>query len=761
MSFQGWFLRRNVISQNDLKVVLPLAAVSGVVAGLAGCHPTGQSWLDPVLTGALVALSVWLGASASWWSVCGMGLVIAASAGTAIGLAAAVLVTAIGLYLGSFRQNLAWLRSVAIAIGAQMLLRLEVSPFFGASALIAGTTFILMAALCLARRRRPIRRRVILGATVLAGGVLVAAVSFGARVYFVRGELQNGYQGMLTGLSQLQGGDARAAAVTLHEAAAQLNTVADAADSFWTQPARLVPVVAQHRNALAVLVEHAADAADAAATALDATDLDSLTIEQGVIDVTAVATLEQPLGDLAAAVDGLRVALDDADSPWLIRPVAARVHRYQRRAEQATVQARASATAAAVGPAMLGADGTRAYFIGFVTPAEARAEIGMIGDYALITINHGQIRQTDFGRANALGNEVAAADPIALETTPEFRSLYGSSILDRDGSAGDSFWSNVTINPDTPTAAAMMAEVWERTGHRPVDGVFLVDPTGLAAILSATGPVAVEGLAEPLNAENVERFLYLDQYQRDTVERTDLLEAVATATLDAMLGGQLPAPQQLARSLGPAATGGHIVGWARRPEEQELMRRIGMDGALPPIEGSDGLAVVTNNAGANKIDSFLQRTISYDAHVDRGLVTSTLKITLRNNAPTTGYPTYVIGSEFIDMPLGTNRTMLSVYTPLVRTRATLDGEVIGLSNGTQQGWNVYGLLLDLEPGSEHILTIELVGEVDTNGFVLRPQSLPTDDIYSIEIHGDLTVSHRGPIDRTTEYDADGSRALRR
>ena len=190
------------------------------------------------------------------------------------------------------------------------------------------------------------------------------------------------------------------------------------------------------------------------------------------------------------------------------------------------------------------------------------------------------------------------------------------------------------------------------------------------------------------------------------------------------------------------------------------MQRIGMAGALPDVTDRDGLAVVTNNASANKIDSFLQRSIAYDAEVRDGTITSTVTVTLRNSAPTSGYPTYVIGSEFLNMPSGTNRTLLSVYTPLTWTNATLDGEPVGLSNGKQDGWNAYTLRMDLEPGSTHTLVISLVGYVDDYSFALRPQPLPVDDTYAIHISGDLTVDLVGSINRTTLFDRRGAIALR-
>ncbi|MEI7546462.1 MAG: DUF4012 domain-containing protein [Actinomycetota bacterium] len=755
-------VRRNAVTRRDLPAVGAIAAAGAVAAGFSGCHPTGQATIDVVLTGAVAAFTIWLGASASWWSLVAAGWVAVLACGSAPGAIAAMVASAIGLYLGSQRRNLVWTRCLSVAITVQVLLRLQLDPFFGFSALIAGLVLIGLWGVCGTRRRHVVRLRLRQGVLIGGGFVLAAALLFGARVAMTRSQLDDGYQRVLDGLSQLQNGDARGAATTLHAAAARLADVADAAGSVWTQPARLVPVLAQHRNALADVMARAGTAAEAAADALETVDLDSLVVEGGIIDTAQVAILQQPLADLRDAVLDLQAALADADSPWLVGPAADRLHRYQRRADQAAQQAQASAAAAAEGPAMLGADGARTYLIGFMSPAEARGVVGMMGNYAVITMDHGRISRTEFGRTNALGNEVADAGGVRVDMSDEFAAMYGRDTLDDNGKAVRAFWSNVTMSPDVPTVAALMAQVWEGTGHPRVDGVFLVDPAGLAGLLQATGPIRVKGLDQPLNAANVQQFLYLDQYRASTPERSDLLEAVATTTLDGVLNGKLPAPQGLAKALGPAATGGHLVGWARRADEQEMLRLVGMSGAFPPPAGHDGFAVVNNNATANKIDSFLERTVRYDAHIHDARVASTITIRLHNTAPSSGYPDYVIGSEFVDLPLGTNRTLLTVYSPLTRRSASLDGKSVGMRDGQEGGWNAYTMRLDLAPGQTRTVVIELQGTVTAEryGVVVRPQPMAVPDAVSIHVTGDVAIDYTGPVPRRTLIDARGSTALR-
>ena len=758
-------IRRNSIQRNDLPAMAVISAASGAAALFAECQPTGAPFVDGLLVIVLAAGTVWLGASASWWVLVLAGAIATSGAGSILGIAVALAGVGIGLWLGNEQRSLVPLRCLSAALIVQVLLRLEANPFFGASAGLAGVAFLLLIGVSAQRRRRPIRKLLIIGA--LAGAVMavLAVIGFGFSVASARDDLTTGYDGVLDGLSLLQSGDAALAATTLHDAAASLESAIDTVSAPWSQPARLLPFVAQHRNAIADIVDRSAASAEAAAQALDVIDLDSLTIQGGVIDVDAVDALAEPLAALEAAVDDLSSALDDADSPWLVGPVRERLDRYRRRADQAVVQAHATATAAATGPAMLGIDEQRRYLLAFCTPAEARGAGGVMGNYAVITIDQGQLRRTGFGRTTDLVNEIGAQGNVPVDVEPDFAARYGRYGLDDAGAATPAMWSNFTMTPDIPSAASLLSQMWEGTGHEPLDGVFFIDPQGLAAFLKSTGPITVSGLngtlGDTLDSTNLERFLLVDQYAADTPERIDLLAQVATGVLDAILGGELPGPQILSRDLGPAATTGHLSGWAARPEEQALLRAIGMDAALPPLEGRDGLAVVTNNATANKIDSFLQRTMRYDATTHDGIVDATLTITLHNTAPSTGYPDYVLKSEFLDLPPGTNRTLLTVYSALNYTAAILDGDAVSLTTDTELGWNAFTLQLDLAPGETRTIVLSLSGQVNEDySLVVRPQPLAHEDAVSINVGGDVQITTNGELDRRSVISEQGVLALR-
>src|SRR5207253_7315607 len=64
-------------------------------------------------------------------------------------------------------------------------------------------------------------------------------------------------------------------------------------------------------------------------------------------------------------------------------------------------------------------------------------------------------------------------------------------------------WQQVNVSPDFPTTARLIAELYPQSGGAPVDGVIAVDPPGLAAMLTLTGPVSVPGWPVPITSANV------------------------------------------------------------------------------------------------------------------------------------------------------------------------------------------------------------------------------------------------------------------
>ena len=105
-------------------------------------------------------------------------------------------------------------------------------------------------------------------------------------------------------------------------------------------------------------------------------------------------------------------------------------------------------------------------------------------------------------------------------------------------------------------------------------------------------------------------------------------------------------------------------------------------------------------------------------------------ITLTNEAPTSGYPAYVIGNV-IGKPIGWNRLWLSAYSARPVVSATLDGEPLGMQTSRVWGWNVATKLIDIPPGETVTVVMELSGPISNPSAPFATRAQPLVDPVSV------------------------------
>ncbi len=263
---------------------------------------------------------------------------------------------------------------------------------------------------------------------------------------------------------------------------------------------------------------------------------------------------------------------------------------------------------------------------------------------------------------------------------------------------------------------------------RPIDGVLYVDPEGLAGLLRLTGPIKVEGLDVPLGPDNVTDFLLREQYvlYPQKPDRVDFLETVARTTFELLTTADLPGPRTIGDALGPAVDGGHLRMWTFHPDEQALFERLGTTGSLQRSAADDEVLVTVANANPNKIDAYLHRSVTYDATVDpeTGRVTATVTVELENDAPT-DLSDYVIGNAQ-DEPLGTNRTLLSLYTGLGVDATSVAGAGVPFGSYEEYGFRRAALFVEVPAGGRTEVVFDLSGTVslgiDADGYTVQVRS---------------------------------------
>ncbi len=245
--------------------------------------------------------------------------------------------------------------------------------------------------------------------------------------------------------------------------------------------------------------------------------------------------------------------------------------------------------------------------------------------------------------------------------------------------------------------------------------MLVVDPYGLAALLNFTGPIDVVG-GPQLTSANAAQELVQGQYVDfpGKTDRVDFLDQASRQTFEALTKGSLPGPDELASVLGPQVVGHHLMFSAFRSDEQALFTRLGATGAYAHAQaGHDFFGLTGQNSANNKADIWMHRSITYAATYDPGTgqEQATATITLHNEAPSSGYPEGVIGSNGQGLPTGTNRTYLSFYTPLQLVSSAVDGTRQPFESQLEFGFHVYSQYLTVGPGQTLTVKIDLSGVV--------------------------------------------------
>jgi hypothetical protein len=699
-----WFLAPGRSRLPTLAVVVASVVVGAVGALTASSESTAWGVADSVWRVVLGGLAGGLGVFAAPATVALVLFVLAA--GASGGWAAAAAATAgaqVATAVNDRQSQLVGGLAGAAAASAALRLERPADPY-PAAVLAVGALVVVMASGLRGMppsARRPLYRWGRLVA--LAIGAFAALGGFS--VLLARPRIERGAVLAERALASARAGETTKAEDELARASSSFRGATSALDGWWARPARGLPFLGPNLEAALVLTRSGRDLSAVGATAMGAADADSIRMANGVVDLRRLTALQQPVRRSASALLAAEARIDGVRTTWLFGPIARRRTQVAAEVETARRDATRAVQITDALPAMLGGSGPRRYFLAVVTPSELRGSGGIIGNYGELVADGGRLSLTRLGRIGELND--AATRPRKITGPPEYLSIY-------ERYQPNVFFQNVTASPDFPTVARVIGELYPQSGGSPVDGVISVDPIMLADLLRLIGPVDVAGLDGPLTADNAAEELLHTQYVRlPNPERVDFLGDAARAVFERLVSVTLPGPAKLAQALAPAVDGRHLQIVSLHPEEQAVLDLVGASGRVPGVDG-DSIGVVTQNAGPNKIDWFLDRSYEYDVRVDprSGALQATLDVHLRNRAPASGLPAYVIGPVPGDVAgkAGQNRLLLSIYTPWSFDGATLEGKPVLLESGQMElGRRVYSVLVEVPAGATADFRIALSG----------------------------------------------------
>jgi hypothetical protein len=504
------------------------------------------------------------------------------------------------------------------------------------------------------RRFWPRAVKILLALILLA---IVGTAALGISLLQAEGPLRDGRTALERGRSALASGDLDRALVAFAQARGAFAGAEDATSGLTWRLASWFPVLGRNADVARSLADAGTDLTEAgdrltkAAAALP-DGFGSLAPRRGAIPVDTIGGLVDDLTAAAALADSAADELGNAPEGLLLPPVEdAREIASDAVDEAAETLSTARALAQAL-PSFLGADGPRRYFFGAQNPAELRGTAGLLGAYAIATIENGRISFSPFRPTQSLPDSPPGAIPAP---NPDYRANY-----DQYGGAGN--WQSLNMTPDFPSAARAIQASYELVTGERIDGVILADPFALRDLLDVTGATEVPLLGVKIDADNVVPFVTNEAYDlfRTSAERKEVLGAVASGVFSRFLADEGRGISRV-RAIVDAAAGGHLLIYSNDPVMRTAIEAAGISGALAAPPG-DALAVVVNSGSGSKIDYYASRSIEYSVELEPGGgATGMAAVTIDNAAPARGLPAYVIGPFPGVGEAGDNISLVSVF----------------------------------------------------------------------------------------------------
>jgi hypothetical protein len=214
----------------------------------------------------------------------------------------------------------------------------------------------------------------------------------------------------------------------------------------------------------------------------------------------------------------------------------------------------------------------------------------------------------------------------AVPVPKNVQDLYGWMTIGAE-------WRATTATPNFPLSGELYSEMAQRAGLGPVDGVIFVDILALKAVITATGPVDLDGVR--YTTANIEQQVMNENYINfgDPLAqsgRRDLQSRLGTAVFEALNSRPLKLGP-LVSNLSTAGKGRHLLAWSADPGLQAAFQRTAIDGALHP----DALMVNLENISANKLDWYITPKINLKTvWVRRGVRRVEMSVTFTNKRRT-------------------------------------------------------------------------------------------------------------------------------
>lgn len=368
-------------------------------------------------------------------------------------------------------------------------------------------------------------------------------------------------------------------------------------------------------------------------------------------------------------------------------------------------------------PDLLGNYSKRSYFIAMQNSAQGRGTGGLLGTFAILSIDKGKM-SLDYVAPNTA---LEIQPDIPIDVPSEYRDIY------RDYAKS---WNGSNFSPHFPYAAQIWAETWKRMTGQEVDGVISIDTYMLRALLAASGPVDIEDYQ--INSENVIQELLSNAYVRfesDPERRKNYLAEVAKTVAERFISGSYSKTTLLRQIIDPILEN-RVNIYSPYPREAKFIALTPLSGVLDDQPNNEYRLVIQNIAG-NKMDYYIARELTVMSEQCTPIRTTRVDLVVTNTADAnTRLPAYVNALRAQGFPQGNQNAQFAgifLYGP---TSAKITG-VIDTDTGQTYGWvyternrPLYSAQVMIAAGESKRISVFFEGGSGELESVLQPLVLP-------------------------------------
>lgn len=541
------------------------------------------------------------------------------------------------------------------------------------------------------RRSRRLTIWLVIGGVVLA--LVAAAAWVGIRGLMVKDELERllPVAGQVRGAAEI--GDIAALRSSVDELAdGSARAAGLTSDPVW-RVAEWIPGVGVNLTAVRLTSRTLDEVAQPASELLTTLAAAEATTSEG-LDVGLLRSISGPVVSLADALERGQTDMADVDPEMLIPQLRSGFSELTRIVGDAAPVAGTAASAVSVLPGMLGEDGPRSILLMLQNNAELRTGGGITGTFALLHADAGDIAMGELVDSSRFQPTVEPILPVP-ESTVE---LYGETV--------GTYVQNTSMTPDFALTADLAREWWSTVSDEVPDAVVSIDPTVIAALLAATGPVTLDDGSQLTTDNAVERLLIEPYLTYDVEEQTAYQRELTGRIVEHVLSTPVDVMTWMQVLLGPIEEG-RISAWSAIADEQDSLD----DGPLGgPVSrhaqaGDNSFAVYLNDATAGKMGSLLDVTFSAGTISCRsdGLIETVIGVDLGSRVTpemAAELPWWITGGGIVGVPIGDIATNVTVAGPAdaFAGGVTVDGERVVSTDVEDNGFPSSAARMTVSPG---------------------------------------------------------------